>query len=452
MRDYRDIPLWKDVKPEEWADWKWQVRNRLRSLAELRQVIHLTPEEEAGLAYAEHGFPVGINPYYAALMDPHDPACPIRRQGLPLGDEAVVGIHDMHDPLHEDVDSPVPYLTHRYPDRVLFIVTEMCAMYCRHCTRRRLVGSEEGMIPRPALDRVIDYIAQTPVIRDVLISGGDPLSLGDNRLEYIIARLRAIPHVEIIRFGTRVPVTNPFRITDELCNMLKKYHPIWVNTHFNHPLELTPEAVAACERLANAGVPLGNQSVLLRGVNDCPYIQKRLVRELVKARVRPYYLYQCDLSEGIEHFRTPVSKGIEIIEHLRGHVSGYAVPTFVVDAPEGGGKVPVGPNYLISMSPNQVVLRNYEGKIATYPEPEVKDTHDPAKCVYCQEAAAAGGSVGVAGKLSNGRIGAVVPSTNASNVEVAATADNGNSGWQPPGCVNLENTVKQLRVLDESKD
>lgn len=394
MRDYREIPLWKDVSPEEWSDWKWQVRNRLRTLDELKQVINLTPEEEAGMDYATYGFPAGINPYYAALMDPDDPNCPIRRQGLPLDDEAIIGQYDMTDPLNEDVDSPVPFLTHRYPDRVLFIVTEMCAMYCRHCTRRRLVGSKEGAIPTAAVDRVLDYIRKTPQIRDVLISGGDPLTLGDSRLEYILAGLRAIPHVEIIRFGTRVMVTNPFRITDELCQMIQKYHPVWINTHFNHPDELTPEAIEACAKLANAGVPLGNQAVILRGVNDCPHIQKALCLKLVKARVRPYYLYQCDLSEGIEHFRTPVSKGIEIIEHLRGHISGYAVPTFVIDAPGGGGKIPVEPNYVISHSPSKIVLRNFEGRIVSYPEPEHGDTHDPETCEYCK--AAAGKEQGVA--------------------------------------------------------
>ena len=387
---------------EQWRDWKWQVRNRIRDVDQLRQVINLTPEEEEGLEYAKRGFPLGISPYYASLMDPDDPSCPIRRQGLPLDDEALISGHDMHDPLHEDVDSPVPYLTHRYPDRVLFIVTEMCPMYCRHCTRRRLVGSKEGGIPTPAIDRAIDYIRGTPEIRDVLISGGDPLSLADSRLEYIISNLRKIEHVEIIRFGTRVPVTNPFRVTEEFCRMVRKYHPIWVNTHFNHPLELTPEAVEACARLVDAGVPLGNQTVLLRGVNDCPHIQKELVRRLVRARVRPYYIYQCDLSEGLEHFRTPVSKGIEIIEHLRGHTSGYAVPTFVVDAPGGGGKIPVGPNYVISQSPGKIVLRNYEGKIAVYPEPAHGDTHDPEKCSYCRAARARG--EGVAALLSTDRI------------------------------------------------
>lgn len=386
MRHYREIPPWKDVTEEEWRDWKWQVRNRLRTIDDLREVINLTPEEEAGLEYARTGFPLGISPYYASLMDPDDPTCPIRRQGLPLDDEALLSVHDMHDPLHEDVDSPVPYLTHRYPDRVLFIVTEMCPMYCRHCTRRRLVGSKEGGIPRPAIDRAVDYIRKTPQIRDVLISGGDPLSLGEARLEYIIAQLRSIEHVEIIRFGTRVLVTNPFRVTDEFCQMVRKYHPVWVNTHFNHPKEVTPEAMEACARLADAGVPLGNQTVLLRGVNDCPHIQKELVHKLVKARVRPYYIYQCDLSEGLEHFRTPVSKGIEIIEHLRGHTSGYAVPTFVVDAPGGGGKIPVGPNYIVSQSPKKIVLRNFEGRIVSYPEPDHGDTHDSETCSYCQAA------------------------------------------------------------------
>ncbi|HET7559428.1 MAG TPA: lysine 2,3-aminomutase [Limnochordia bacterium] len=403
MRHFREIPLWKDVTDQDWFDWKWQVRNRLRSLDELAQVINLTDEERAGLDFAEHDFPVGVNPYYAALMDPDDPNCPIRKQALPVGDESVLGQHDMVDPLHEDVDSPVPFLTWRYPDRVLFIVTEMCAMYCRHCTRRRLVGRQEGGIPRPAVDRVIDFLKEHHQIRDVLISGGDPLSLADSRLEYILARLREVPHIEVVRIGTRVLVTNPMRITPEFAAMVKKYHPIWVNTHFNHPREVTPETRRACELLADAGCPLGNQTVLLRGVNDCPYIQKRLVQDLVKMRVRPYYLYQCDLSQGIEHFRTPVSKGIEIIEHLRGHVSGYAVPTFVVDAPEGGGKIPVMPNYVVSQSPGRIVLRNYEGRIASYPEPEHGDTHDPAQCEYCRAAHAAGGSEGVAGLLSNPR-------------------------------------------------
>lgn len=399
MRNYWEIPLWRDVPLQAWQDWKWQVRHRLRSLDELRQVVNLTPAEEAGIAYASNGgFRVGISPYYAALMDPEDPGCPIRRQGIPLADEGVAGRFELHDPLHEDADSPVPFVTHRYPDRVLFIVTEMCSVYCRHCTRRRLVGTREGGIPKDAVDAALHYIAQTPAVRDVLVSGGDPLSLADDRLEYILAGLRRIPHVEVIRLGTRVPVVNPFRITPEFCEMVRRYHPVWLNTHFNHPLELTPDALAACDRLCSAGVPLGNQSVLLRGINDCPYVQKELVQLLVKARIRPYYLYQCDLAEGLEHFRTPVSKGIEIIEHLRGHVSGYAVPTYVVDAPGGGGKIPIAPNYVLSQSPGKVVLRNYEGRVVAYPEPSCGDTHDPSTCPYCQKSC----SRGVAALLSSG--------------------------------------------------
>jgi lysine 2,3-aminomutase len=400
MRDYKDIPLWRMVSESDWTDWKWQIRHRIRSIDELRQVIKLTPEEEAGLEYAAKGFPVGITPYYATLMHPEDPTCPMRRQGLPLGDEALLGTYEMHDPLDEEGDSPVPFLTHRYPDRVLLIITEMCPMYCRHCTRRRLVGSHEGSIPKADIDKAIDYIARTPAVRDVLLSGGDPLSLSDERLEYILASLRRIPHVEVIRFGTRAPVTNPFRITKEFCAMIRKYHPIWVNTHFNHPDELTAEAIAACNRLSDAGVPVGNQSVLLRGINDCPNIQKALVLKLVKARVRPYYLYQCDLAEGLEHFRTPIAKGIEIIEHLRGHVSGYAVPTFVIDAPGGGGKIPVSPNYIISQSPGKIVLRNYEGQIVSYPDPQIGETHDAHNCIYCQTASKHG-SRGVAALLSS---------------------------------------------------
>ena len=287
------------------------------------------------------------------------------------------------DPLHEDEDSPVPGLTHRYPDRVLFLITDQCSMYCRHCTRRRFAGQHDCESPKERIQKSIDYIARTPQVRDVLLSGGDGLLVSDAMLESIIERLRAIPHVEIIRIGTRTPVVCPQRITDDLVNMLKKYHPIWVNTHFNHPNEITPESAEACAKLANAGIPLGNQSVLLRGVNDCVHVMKQLVRNLVKIRVRPYYLYQCDLSMGIEHFRTPVSKGIEIIEALRGHTSGYAVPTFVVDAPGGGGKIPVMPQYMISQGPNKVILRNYEGVITTYTQPE--DYVDECHCPECEK-------------------------------------------------------------------
>ncbi|NLN20323.1 MAG: lysine 2,3-aminomutase [Firmicutes bacterium] len=399
MRDHREISLWRDVPSELWQDWRWQMRNRLRTCDELSQVINLTPSEIAGIKQARGTFAVGVTPYYALLMDPDDAQCPVRLQAVPVEQEANRGTYDLIDPLHEDADSPAPFLTHRYPDRVLLLVTEMCATYCRHCTRRRLVGAKEGCITKDALEQALDYIRATPAVRDVLLSGGDPLSLSDSRLDYILTRLREIPHIEVIRIGTRMPVTNPFRITPELCETLRKHHPVWINTHFNHPVELTPEAVAACGRLADAGVPLGNQTVLLRGVNDCGNIQKSLVRALIKARVRPYYLYQCDLSEGLERFRTPLSKGIEIIEHLRGHVSGFAVPTFVVDAPGGGGKIPVSPNYVLSQSPSKTVLRNYEGRIVSYPEPEWGDTHDPKTCRYCQEAAP---QQGVAGLLTRG--------------------------------------------------
>ncbi|MBP5749852.1 MAG: lysine 2,3-aminomutase, partial [Firmicutes bacterium] len=292
-----------------------------------------------------------------------------RMQAVPVIAENHRSDADMLDPLHEDEDSPAPGLTHRYPDRVLFLITDQCSMYCRHCTRRRLAGETDGARSMEDIDKCIEYIRNTPVVRDVLLSGGDALLVEDDVLEYIISNLRKIPHVEIVRIGSRTPVVCPMRITDDLVNMLKKYHPIWLNTHFNNPKEVTEDSKRACARLADAGIPLGNQSVLLRGVNDCPHIMRELVQKLVQMRVRPYYIYQCDLSLGIEHFRTPVSAGIEIIEGLRGHTSGYAVPTFVIDAPGGGGKTPVMPQYVISQSPGKYVLRNYEGVITTYTEP-----------------------------------------------------------------------------------
>ena len=287
---------------------------------------------------------------------------------------------DLLDPLHEDEDSPAPGLTHRYPDRCLLLITDQCSMYCRHCTRRRFAGQNDAGLPVDQVDQAIEYIRNTPQIRDVLLSGGDALLVSDERLEYIISKLREIPHVEIVRIGSRTPVVLPQRITPALCNMLKKYHPVWLNTHFNHPNEITPESAKACAMLADAGIPLGNQSVLLAGINDCVFTMKKLVNELVKIRVRPYYIYQCDLSMGLEHFRTPVSKGIEIIEGLRGHTSGFCVPTFVVDAPGGGGKTPVMPQYIISQTPKKVILRNYEGVITTYTEPE---HYTDCQCDYC---------------------------------------------------------------------
>ncbi len=373
MRDYKEIPLWKDVSEEDWNSWHWQVKNRITTLEALKQVIHLTAEEEEGIKESLKILRMGITPYYATLMDQEDSTCPVRMQAVPTILETHFSSADMDDPLHEDGDSPVPGLTHRYPDRCLFLITDMCSMYCRHCTRRRFAGHNDGGVPKDRIDQAINYIKNTPVIRDVLLSGGDALLVSDELLEYIISELRKIPHVEIIRIGSRAPVVCPQRITPELCNMLKKYHPIWLNTHFNHSKEITPESRRACELLADAGIPLGNQSVLLRGINDSVHVMRELVHNLVMMRVRPYYIYQCDLSTGIEHFRTPVSKGIEIIEGLRGHTSGYCVPTFVVDAPGGGGKIPVMPQYMISQSPERVVLRNYEGVITTYTQPTCYD-------------------------------------------------------------------------------
>jgi lysine 2,3-aminomutase len=379
---YNEIELWKDVKPEEWNDWRWQVENRIDTVEKLKKIINVTEKEEEDIGKVLEKFRMGITPYYAAHMDKDDPRDPIRMQAVPTFVETHVSDADMLDPLHEDTDSPAPGLTHRYPDRVLFLITDQCSMYCRHCTRRRFAGQCDDEVGMENIDKCIEYIRKTPEVRDVLLSGGDCLLVSDKKLEYIISKLREIPHVEIVRLGSRTPVVLPQRITDDLVNMLKKYHPIWLNTHFNHPKEFTPESMEALRKLADAGIPLGNQSVLLRGVNDCPHIMRDLVHKLVMNRVRPYYIYQCDLSLGIEHFRTPVAKGLEIMESLRGHTSGYCVPTFVVDAPGGGGKIPVMPNYVLSQSANKVILRNYEGVITTYTEPDLPELE--CQCDVCQ--------------------------------------------------------------------
>jgi lysine 2,3-aminomutase len=395
MRDWREVELWKDVTEEQWNDWMWQLTHTIRSMEELSQVINLTPDEIGGVNISAQTIPLNITPYYALLMDQDDPRDPVRMQSVPLSHETTKTEYDMEDPLLEDTDSPVPGLTHRYPDRVLFLVTNQCSMYCRYCTRRRFSGQVGEGVPKKQLDACIDYIRRTPEVRDVLLSGGDGLLINDRIVEYLLSNLRAIPHVEIIRIGTRAPVVFPQRITEKLCSILKKYHPVWVNTHFNHPAEITPEARKACEMLVDAGVPVGNQSVILAGVNDCANIMKKLMHELVKIRVRPYYIYQCDLSEGIGHFRAPVTKGLEIMESLRGHTSGYAIPTFVVDAPGGGGKIPVAPNYIVSQSSEKVILRNFEGVITSYPEPKEYKPHDEENCEFCKTAQRSGGIAGL---------------------------------------------------------
>ena len=374
--------LFSQVPASQWNDWHWQIANRIETADQLKEFLSLSPEEEAGIRACLDTLRMAITPYYLSLIQLDDPADPIRRQAVPTAQELRHAPEEALDPLHEDADSPVPGLTHRYPDRVLFLLTDQCSMYCRHCTRRRFTGNVDKPLPRAQLDRCIDYIAAHSEIRDVLLSGGDPLTLSDEALETVIARLREIPHVQIIRIGSRMPVVCPQRITPELCRMLAKYHPVWLNTHFNHPAEITPESQNACELLADAGIPLGNQSVLLAGVNDCPHVMKELVEKLTAMRVRPYYLYQCDLSYGLAHFRTSVSKGVEIIESLRGHVSGFAVPTYVIDAPGGGGKIPVMPNYVISIAPKRVVLRNYEGVICSYTQPE--DYRETCNCPVCR--------------------------------------------------------------------
>lgn len=367
MKVNRRKELFGNISDQDWNDWRWQFKNRITTLEELKEYIPLTKEEDDPKILQT--MRMAITPYYLSLIDPHDPYDPIRKQAIPTIHELYRSSSDLEDPLHEDVDSPVPGLTHRYPDRVLFLVTENCSMYCRHCTRRRFAGHHDKAPPQSQIDKSIEYIRETPAIRDVLLSGGDALLISDKKLEEILIKLKEIPHVEIIRIGSRTPVVMPQRITPELCEMLKKYHPLWFNTHFNHPNEITEDATRACAMLADAGIPLGNQSVLLRDINDCVHVMKKLVHELVKIRVRPYYIYQCDLSVGLEHFRTTVAQGIEIIEGLRGHTSGLCVPTFVVDAPGGGGKIPVMPDYTISQGNQRVVLRNFEGVITTYEEP-----------------------------------------------------------------------------------
>jgi len=362
---------WKGVSEKDWNDWRWQLRHRVTRLDQLKEILELTPDEIEGIKHSKGRLALAVTPYFLSLMDPVNPNCPIRRQAIPTKAELHLSKNDMLDPCGEDKDSPVPGLVHRYPDRVLLLVTDQCAVYCRYCTRRRLVGTSERSITQGNFEEVLKYLKTHRKVRDVLLSGGDPLLLENERLEELLSRLRAIPHIEILRIGTRVPVTLPQRITPGLLRMLKKYHPLMMSIHFSHPKEITDAVRKACNDLADSGIPLGSQTVLLKGINDKPQIMKRLMHELLKIRVRPYYIYQCDLAMGTEHFRTSIATGIQIIEKLRGHTTGYAVPTFVVDAPGGGGKIPVEPDYVVSREKGKMVLRNYEGKIYEYPEPNV---------------------------------------------------------------------------------
>lgn len=370
----------KDIAVSKWKNWKWQLSNAIKDIDTFEHLlgIKMSDEQREKIEETIEKFPLSVPPYYISLIDTEDyENDPVYKQAIPSPSELIMQKYDMKDPLAEDVDSPVPLITHRYPDRVLFHISNICSMYCRHCTRKRKVGDNDFIPRKSEIQKGLDYIKDTPQVRDVLLSGGDPFMLPDKYLDWILTELRKIPTVEVIRIGSRMPVVLPYRITDDLVNILKKHQPLWVNTHFNHPREITSSSKEALAKLADAGIPLGNQSVLLAGVNDCPRIMKSLVHKLVMNRVRPYYLYQCDLAEGLSHFRTPVGKGIEIIESLIGHTSGFAVPTYVIDAPGGGGKIPVMPNYLISWSTNKVVLRNYEGVITTYKEP---DSYEPTFC------------------------------------------------------------------------
>lgn len=355
----------------DWNDWRWQNRNRIRTLGGLQSVLRLSEAELAAISAHRGALPLGVTPYYAALLDPDDAGQALRRTVIPVTDEFRRAPDEADDPLGEDAHSPVPGLVHRYPDRILLLVTNFCSVYCRYCTRARMVGhAGERSIRKTDLERALDYIEATPAIRDVLLSGGDPLSLDDERLEWVLRRLRSIPHVEFIRIGSKQAAVQPQRITPRLVRMLRRYHPLWMSLHFTHPDELTPEVAEACGRLADAGIPLGSQTVLLRGINDDVEVMRRLMHGLLRIRVRPYYLYQCDPISGSSHFRTPVQAGVDIIRGLRGHTTGYAVPTFVIDAPGGGGKIPLAPDYVVGHLDGDLLLRNYAGEAYRYPDPQ----------------------------------------------------------------------------------
>jgi lysine 2,3-aminomutase len=364
-----DRGAWEEVPDTDWNDWRWQLKNRVTTLEQLREDLpNLSEGEIDGARLANTKLAMAVTPHYFNLIDPENTECPIRQQVVPQIEETHAASWEMSDPCGEDQHSPVPGLVHRYPDRVLFLVTDRCAAYCRYCTRSRLVSNATGYDFRPNFEEQLDYIRQTPSVRDVLLSGGDPLLLSDDKLRHLLTELRSIPHVEFIRIGSRIPIFLPQRITPELCAMLSEFNPLFVSVHSNHPRELTTEVRDALGRLADSGIPLGNQSVLLKGVNDDVVVMKALIQKLLMCRVRPLYIYQCDLIQGSAHLRTSVRRGLEIMEQLRGHTTGYAVPQYVIDAPGGGGKVPIAPNYILSHNADRVVIRNFEGKIFEYPE------------------------------------------------------------------------------------
>ena len=358
---------WSDVPEEKWKSWRWQMQNRISTVEQLEKYINLTPEEKAGTRFAQFKLSLAITPYFFNLIDPEDPNYPVRMQMIPRDGETRTAPEELLDPVGEEGSMAVDGLVHRYPDRVLFLVTDQCAAYCRYCTRSRLVSNAQDYNFHPSFEKGLEYIEAHPEIRDVLLSGGDPLLLNDTKLDYLLGRLRAIPHVEFIRIGSRIPVFMPQRINEKFCNVLRKHGPIWMSIHVNHPKECTEELYEACERLSFAGTPVGNQSVLLRGVNDDPEIYRSLIHRLLMMRVRPYYLYQCDLITGSAHFRTSVEKGVEIIRALRGNTTGYAIPQYVIDAPGGGGKIPINPDYVEKVTEDEIVLRNYEGRLFRYP-------------------------------------------------------------------------------------
>ncbi len=382
---FRGQGHWADVPEEKWKSWRWQLQNRITTADELEHYLELTPDERMGARFSAYKLSLAITPYFFNLIDPKDPECPIRKQVIPRGAESRTAPEELLDPVGEESTMPVDTVVHRYPDRVLFLVTDRCAAYCRYCTRSRLVSNAQDYNFHPNFEEGLRYIEEHPEIRDVLLSGGDPLLLNDVKLDYLLGRLRAIPHLEFIRIGSRIPVFLPQRITEKFCGVLRKHGPIWMSIHANHPKECTQELYEATERLALAGTPIGNQSVLLKGVNDDPEVYRSLIHRLLMMRVRPYYLYQCDLITGSAHFRTGVEKGVEIIRALRGNTSGYAIPQFVIDGPGGGGKIPINPDYVREVTDEEVVLTNYEGRefrYPRYPSPENAAVEEPAPVEY----------------------------------------------------------------------